>query len=713
MQRIIRFMVLVATAAQFALVAVAAEDLPAPRSSGSVFHVDFEAYMDGLVGVLDAGVRWLGDPFTDIKQNKAEVLNDPSCAFSGSRCAFLFTDALEQRSRIVLQARFDAAETRDEVVEFVFRPVRQGAADLKDFVLWAGAGRQSGRAGATLYANGNAGDGTYSIDIEFGEPATRAEDVVSGLKQSEWTRCVLARNSEPGTVDLWIGPPQQERWIGRFPDLAPERRLWRAELGDLSEEGSVGSGYWDDIRLGGALAEGDAVAPAETLRDLRDEAPDITYPLPVGPEKLLFVDDAAVETMAGLDRTLHSPVKREENPLLIPEEPWETNGRFFVPFDVLREGEKLRVWYGCYRKSDNKLTFTCVADSTDGTHWDRPRLGLYDFEGSKDNNIVWQGRGVKPNFDPRDTDPSRRYKGMTRVNGFTPVFSPDGIHWTAAGAAAIEQAYDASTVHWDPVDGKWIASCKIWRNGKRSRGYAESRDYVNWSDTYPMLFVDEMDQPQDELYAMRIFRYETLYLGLLKVYHVATDRCDIQLATSRNGRQWQRPWREPFLANSPEPGACDYGNLDEAGDPIQMGDELWFFYGGRSILHNEPPPDTNGSLCAATLRLDGFVSLDAKAEEGSLVTRPLLLRGKRLFMNADASRGEIRVEVLEGRPEIEAGSAKNIEGFAKADCVPVRSDNVRHGVVWSGHSDVEALANRPVRLRILLQNARLFGIWCD
>jgi len=699
------------------------EHPPAPRSNGCVLNVDFEGYEDGLVGVLNSGVRWLGDPFTNIKQNKTEIANDPARAYTGRRCAYVFTDEPEQRGRILLQRRFDASETVDEIVEFVFRPALEGGVDLQDFVVWSGTAYRSNRVGVTLYANGSADDGTYSLDVEAGgtDQPVRTANVLTGLKQPEWIRFVMARSKERKTVDLWAGLPDHEVWVGRYTDLEPDRPAGGGEIGDLSQEQHMGSGYWDDIRVGGVLGQNEAPAPPEATRNVGVEAPVITYPLVVGGEKQLFVDNAAVETSEGLQRTLHSPAKRPENPLLVPEERWERDGVFFVPFDVLREGPegKLRVWYGSYRKSENKLTFTCVADSFDGLKWERPRLGLFDFEGSKENNIIWQGRAVKPNFDPRDPDLARRYKAMTRVNGFTPLFSPDGVRWAMAEAPAIEQAYDASSVHWDPVGGKWLASCKIFKDGKRARGYAESRDYVSWTDTYPMLYADRLDDPQDELYAMRIFRYESVYLGLLKVYHVATDRCDIQLAVSRNARHWQRPDRAAFLQNSPDPGSYDYGNLDEAGNPIRIGNELWLFYSGRSILHGQRAADTDGSLCAATLRLDGFVSLGAGEEEGMLLTKPVLLGGKTLFINADAqygndtNQGEVRVEIVDAGSAGHAASMQCVEGFAKADCVPIRGNSVQHPVAWKGGADLGSLAGKPVRLRIFLRNAHLFAWWCQ
>jgi hypothetical protein len=682
---------------------LAAEYPVPPHSDGQTLHVDFEQYADGWVGPLNAGVRQLGDPFTEIKQNVVDILREPDAAYTGDRCAYVFTDAPDQRGRILLQRRFDAPAAADEVTEFLFRPVRDVAVDMNDFVVWSGLGYSSGKVGIQLIANGYAATGDYAIDVQS---AQRQENVLSELDPSKWLRFVLLRNRVTKMVDLWVGPPDAERWIGSFPDFDPERPTGRAEIGDTSSENAMGSGYWDDIRIGAPLTGGGALRPAETMRDVSTETATITYPIVVDTTKQLFVDDVLIESMESLERTFHSVSKHPDNPLLVPETAWETGGTWYVPYNVLWEdpGEKLRTWYGSYRKSADKLTYTCVADSTDGIHWNRLSLGAFDFEGSTDNNIVWAGRGIKINYDPADPDPARRYKGMMRSNGFTAMYSPDGLDWTINSEPAIQQCYDATSFHWNPVEEKWFASVKIWHEGKRSRGYAESTDYDNWTDTYLMLKADERDHPEDQTYSMWVSRYESVFIGLLKVFHVHTDRCDVQLAFSRNAKLWERPWREPFIDCSSVKGAYDYGNLDPVADPIPMGDELWIYYGGRSLEHYEPPTDTNGSLCLATLRMDGFVSIGGI---GTLVTKPLLLEGNKLYLNANADGGEIRVEI------VNADSVQTIESFSLDNCDPITADAVKQAVSWKGSESLGALQRKPVRLRIETKNAHLYALWAE
>ena len=85
--------------------------------------------------------------------------------------------------------------------------------------------------------------------------------------------------------------------------------------------------------------------------------------------------------------------------------------------------------------------------------------------------------------------------------------------------------------------------------------------------------------------------------------------------------------RTPFIPNSSNSGTWDFGNIDDAGPPIDMGQELWFYYAGRSTLHNQSPND--GAMGLGTLRRDGFVSLDAGSDERKPdYEEPVQLQGK-------------------------------------------------------------------------------------
>ena len=91
------------------------------------------------------------------------------------------------------------------------------------------------------------------------------------------------------------------------------------------------------------------------------------------------------------------------------------------------------------------------------------------------------------------------------------------------------------------------------------------------------------------------------------------------------------------------------------------GDELWFYYTGLKYRTGtdsaQPDPDPDaGAICLAVLRRDGFISLDAGEQAGTIQTEPFKLPGTKLLVNVDAVKGELRVEVLDGEAKVVAKS---------------------------------------------------------
>ena len=111
-----------------------------------------------------------------------------------------------------------------------------------------------------------------------------------------------------------------------------------------------------------------------------------------------------------------------------------------------------------------------------------------------------------------------------------------------------------------------------------------------------------------------------------------------------------------------------------------------------------------GSTHLALLRRDGFASMDAGEDGGTLTTRPVIFKGKYLFVNAEASQGELRVEVLDESEQV-------IEPLSLASCIPVTADKTLAAVTWREVNDLSAVSGRPVRFRFRLVNGRLYSFW--
>ena len=685
----------------------------APRSDGSVLHVDFEHYVDRVIGILNAGVRALGYPFGERpnRQHKVAITTDAAVAFAGSRCGYAFSAKNNQTARIRLQARFNAPRLRGrEIIEFVFRPVRDKPVDLEEFGVWSGGG------GVHLLATGSAKSGTYGLAVAHAKG--RTPTVVEDLPQSKWIRVIVDRRRSRKTAELWIVTADGEKRIGQYPDRGPKSSTTYADIGDTSKQKNRGSGYWDDIRIGRKLGRSGKLAPSEKVRNVGKELPKITYPIQVGRTKQLFVDDVVAGSYRNLDRTLHPVRKHPKNPLVIPDRPTDSKNALIYG-GVIKDptmGGKFRMWYLAYGRKVNP-SYISYAESDDGINWKKPNLGLIeDFTGSKANNVVMPGwSDTTVLFDPEDPNPAYRYKCMNRLGGHTAWTSPDGLRWKKH-RSMISQGYDCSTVAWDPVGRKWMASLKISREGKRSRGYAESKDYFHWSDSYLMLHTDEKDLPRDHIYAMIVSRYESLYIGLLRMYHVGTSyKVDIELATSRNGKHWDRLFRKPLIPTGDRLGGWAGGNQSPStAPPIRVGDELWFYYSGRKDTHSKSgknpklkADEWRSGIGLATLRVDGFVSVDAGPQEGVLTTRPLVLKNDALYVNADADGGRLAVEILD------AESNAPIGAFTGSACELLTADRVRQKVSWKGTAGLKSLKRRPVRLRFHLKFAKLYAFWTE
>jgi hypothetical protein len=218
------------------------------------------------------------------------------------------------------------------------------------------------------------------------------------------------------------------------------------------------------------------------------------------------------------------------------------------------------------------------------------------------------------------------------------------------------------------------------------------------------LTADLEDKPGTEIYSMKVFPHEGIYIGLVQVFHATPDdsTLDVQLAVSRDCSRFARVAnRAPFI-NLGAPGEWDRFNLSLANnDPIVAGDELRFYYGGRMYRHGpysgpDKGPEKSG-IGFATIKRDRFVALESSFDSGEIITKPIKLKGTSLHLNAKSDFGEIVVEARDGDNK-RIGKSK-----------PIHRDGLDIPVQWEGGAE---LLQEPVRLVIKLQNARLFALWC-
>jgi hypothetical protein len=109
-------------------------------------------------------------------------------------------------------------------------------------------------------------------------------------------------------------------------------------------------------------------------------------------------------------------------------------------------------------------------------------------------------------------------------------------------------------------------------------------------------------------------------------------------------------------------------------------------------------------LRRATLRTDGFVSVNAPYSGGELVTKPLVFDGSELVINFSTSAvGSLRAELQD-----DSGHA--LEGYRASQSVEIYGDQIERVVAWQEGSDVSYLAGKPVRVRFVMKDADLYSI---
>ena len=330
--------------------------------------------------------------------------------------------------------------------------------------------------------------------------------------------------------------------------------------------------------------------------------------------------------------------------------------------------------------------------------------------------------------------------------GMSMDFSPNGIDWTPyEGNPVIPYwAGDVETLTYDAVDGKYVlyGRARKWMSAPRP-GFAgegvpvwpskpegvwntrrcvyrlESEDCINWSEPTMAFEAGETDNLDDGLYGFVSWRVDEMHLGILNVLHLVDNVMEMYLLYGRDESEWKRfPVPRPLIQRGPE-GSYDHLGVETPTQPLVVGDEVWVYYGGMNVHHDwwltgqeeeldlpevrDPALSENGHhLCLATIRLDGWASLDATVREGLVETKPLFSTGSRLWINARCEAdGYVDVEVTDawGSPW---------DGYSRQECQTFTGDSVHHPVAWAGSETVNDIAT-GVKLKFYLRNAELYG----
>lgn len=362
-----------------------------------------------------------------------------------------------------------------------------------------------------------------------------------------------------------------------------------------------------------------------------------------------------------------------------------------------------------------------LAFSPDGIHWTK-------VEGPSPSKMSFGRKGAQMPFEGEEVyreDPGKN--GVVRKSWLIPICMSD-----------------AMDVIYDPMKQRYVVYGKMWLQGpdggshwKHGMGRSESQDFLKWSKPELVLTPNDNDPPQTEFHTSPVFIHNQQYFSLNQILDRSAGIITVELASSRDGLRWDRTFANIPILERGNGAVFDAGCLFTNSSPILMGDEMWFYYGayrGTAIgavgLDRQKlgSKDYFSGIGLATMKRDRFVAIqpdpeissrnsrkvsrDTVGKEapkmekpnmiGQVTLRPLdLSKVREITVNADASNGSIRVEILN-----EDGF--RVRGFSKDDAAPITKDSLEAKASWKEKS-LSQLKPGKYMVRLHLDNAKLFA----
>jgi len=483
---------------------------------------------------------------------------------------------------------------------------------------------------------------------------------------------------------------------------------------------------------------GIAVLMAATLAGNRALAADAPAQTSTKRSRFLLLDSRIIERTENAQLTVGTVLKDRNNPLFKEDKPWEP--RFDNPYCsvVYDEQEKIyKCWYSIFIKSGPRGDFpgeglppdkrawvnwregtrsfgVCYATSKDGIHWEKPELGLIDFNGDKKNNLVIiYTHGVAIIKDLREPDRLKRYKAIHPERKDSAVwFSADGIRWgEKQSVGPIADGDTNQAVWWDEDLGKYVLITRHWGGEKTSERYGSmghrqkvrsvSSDFLNWSKPEPVIKGLDL---RLQVHDLPVVKHAGVYLGMVGLFDVEANKQWCELAWSLDSIEWHRiePGK-PLIPNGPAMGDYDWGCIF-ASVPIIRKDEILMYYGandGRFMGWR------NGYFCLARLRPDGFAGYEQQFPGGqnktaTITTKPVAVVAGSLCISADVvPSGYVKVTALD----------KDNKKLAEGELLTKTVTDA--AVRWKNGFPAKELEGKEIKLSFELRDSKLYSFSFD
>ena len=458
----------------------------------------------------------------------------------------------------------------------------------------------------------------------------------------------------------------------------------------------------------------------------------------------MFWDEYLINT-AETTATLKLHTLQAREVVIDHNEPWEGDGCDF--HCILKEDGFYRLYYLGWEMRDPGATrhgpiVVCYAESADGKNWVKPKLGICEFEGSKENNIILDHNTNKfDNFSVfKDTNPDcpkeELYKGVgldgNDLFNLWCFTSADGINFKKAWRMTNQGKFDTLNIaFWDKYTNQYICYIRDFHNvpgkdlnaGIRDIRWMVSKDFKDWTVPVLLDFGDADDYPLYTNVVQPYYRADHIYVGFPSRYVekkewtanfeqlAGADRrkermkadprfglavTDCVFMSSRDGKTWKR-WDEAFLTPGPEReynwvyGDCypALGMIETTSDLPHAPNELSMYTFDN---HWARIPS---KLRRYTIRIDGFVSYNAPYKPCKIITKPFVFEGNNLSINfATSAVGYVKFKLI--------GDGKTF------DSVEIFGDSLDRNVVFE-NGNISSLSGKPVKMEIIMRDADLYS----
>ncbi|HRE80929.1 MAG TPA: hypothetical protein PLN52_07760 [Opitutaceae bacterium] len=489
-----------------------------------------------------------------------------------------------------------------------------------------------------------------------------------------------------------------------------------------------------------------------------------------GQDWQLLVDRSLVSSTKGLAWVQHE--SQSAGVALRSDRPWEGDALYISSIYYL-DGEYRMLYRGLDVRVDGESSYLCLARSRDGIHWEKPELGLIEFDGTRANNIIADAQGRRLGMCYTFLDPRPGTPANERVKAIAWTDGKRYYHWarnnkgnlkmvllaSANGEVFQEMegyantlrsdrpnAFDGGSIFWSAEEQCFVGYLRWWDEGAaphprslqdwmivhpgtRSVFRVTSKDLRSWSEAVPMSFGQT---PREHIYESSThpyFRSPQLYLALANRFNPGrrgisdTEALGLRIRTLPNSGggpryDFTRDVNDLILMTT-RPGTAVYERpfMEAFMRPgVEPGN-----WGSRS---NYAPQ--HGGLIRTGRAEMSFLVTRQHLQPGNHIERRTLRLDGLTSLRAPYAHGEFtsvpllcsgdRLElnystsgVGEVQVEIQDEAGEALPGFSLNDCVPLIGDRISGGVAWKAESSLRSLRGRSVRIRMVLSDADIYS----